>query len=324
MGPEDHWLPPDNFQEPPVPVVAHRTSPTNMGLALLANLAAYDFGYICAGQLLERTENTLQTMEGLERHRGHFYNWYDTLSLQPLLPLYISSVDSGNLAGHLLTLRPGLLALPDQKIVGARLFEGISDTSRILMDAAGGAAPAQLAAIQGDLEAAIRSRPTTLAAMRLCLDRLAKSASEGVAGVDAPDANSGGQWTGWARALAGQCRAALEDLAFLAPWTSMPDSADKLTVLKGIDGIPTLRELAHLEPEVSPAVAHRPSSEARSRESTGLGDLQRLITEASRRARVRMDAIERLARQCGELAGMEYDFLYDEARNLLDCRVQRG
>jgi cyclic beta-1,2-glucan synthetase len=316
VGPEDHWLPPDNYQEPPVPVVAHRTSPTNMGLALLANLAAYDFGYICAGQLLERTKNAFETMEGMERHRGHFYNWYDTLSLKPLLPLYISSVDSGNLAGHLLTLRPGLLALPDHKIVSARLFEGIRDTLGILMDAGGRAAPAQLAEFQGDLESAVRSRPTTLGAARLCLDRLVKSASKVASGGDAPD-DPGSQWTWWADALAGQCRAALEDLAFLAPWTSLPDSANKLPVLKGIDGIPTLRELAHLELEVLPAIAHRLSSEVTSQERAGLGEFQRLITEASRRARVRMDAIARLAQQSGELAGMEYDFLYDEERSLL-------
>ena len=107
VGPEDHWLPPDNYQEHPVAGVAHRTSPTNMGLALLANLSAYDFGYISAGRLVERTANALHTMAALERYRGHFYNWYDTQSLQPLLPIYVSTVDSGNLAGHLLTLRAG-------------------------------------------------------------------------------------------------------------------------------------------------------------------------------------------------------------------------
>ena len=134
VGPEDHWLPPDNFQEHPSPVVAHRTSPTNMGLSLLANLSAYDFGYLSAGQLIERTENAFHTMEALERYQGHFYNWYDTQSLKPLPPLYISSVDSGNLAGHLLTLRPGLLALPDQKILGPRLFEGLGDTLKVLAE----------------------------------------------------------------------------------------------------------------------------------------------------------------------------------------------
>ena len=80
---EEHWLPPDNFQEVPEPVVASRTSPTNIGLALLANLAAHDFGYLSGGQLLERTDNTLAAMERLERYRGHFYNWYDTRTLQP-------------------------------------------------------------------------------------------------------------------------------------------------------------------------------------------------------------------------------------------------
>ena len=115
IGPEDHWLPPDNYQEHPVAVVAHRTSPTNMGLALLADTSAYDFGTIPTGRLIERTAKALHTMAALERHQGHFYNWYDTQSLKPLLPLYISSVDSGNLAGHLLTLRSGLLELADHK-----------------------------------------------------------------------------------------------------------------------------------------------------------------------------------------------------------------
>src|SRR5207247_10023790 len=113
-GITEHWLPPDHFQETPSPAISHRTSPTNIGLALLANLSAYDLGYISAGQLIQRTANTFRTMETLERYRGHFYNWYDTQSLKPLPPLYISTVDSGNLAGHLLTLRSGLLALLDK------------------------------------------------------------------------------------------------------------------------------------------------------------------------------------------------------------------
>jgi hypothetical protein len=113
----EHWLPPDNYQEVPIGTVAHRTSPTNMGMALLADLGAYDFGYLPAGRLVERLTNALHTMQSLERYRGHFYNWYDTQSLAPLSPRYISSVDSGNLAGHLLTLRAGLLALAGHRII---------------------------------------------------------------------------------------------------------------------------------------------------------------------------------------------------------------
>ena len=112
---EENWLPPDNFQEEPTPTVAARTSPTNIGLSLLANLAARDFGYLSLGRLLERTHATIDTLHRLERHRGHFYNWYETRTLRPLIPLYVSSVDSGNLAGHLLTLASGLRGLAEEK-----------------------------------------------------------------------------------------------------------------------------------------------------------------------------------------------------------------
>ena len=83
---EDNWLPPDNFQDYPAAVIAHRTSPTNIGLALLSNLTAYDFGFISATELVVRTDNTFATMKRLERHQGHFFNWYDTRTLEPLLP----------------------------------------------------------------------------------------------------------------------------------------------------------------------------------------------------------------------------------------------
>jgi cyclic beta-1,2-glucan synthetase len=314
VGPEDHWLPPDNYQEHPAPAVGHRTSPTNMGLALLANLSAYDFGYIAAGQLIDRTTNALRTMGKLERHRGHFYNWYDTQSLKPLQPTYVSTVDSGNLAGHLLTLRPGLLALPDHRILEARWFDGLSDTLRILVDAAGGAAPAQLAQMEKDLASASASRPTTLTAARLCLDRLARSAAEVACAFDA-DPES--QANGWARAFARQCQDALEELTFLAPWTLLPASPDQLNDLRGVDEIPTLRELARFEVELLPAIEDRLGSKATPGENEWLGELRRCITEASHRAQSRIAVIERLARQSAELADMEYDFLFDKARHLL-------
>ncbi|HEY5035709.1 MAG TPA: glucoamylase family protein, partial [Chthoniobacterales bacterium] len=129
---EENWLPPDNFQKEPFPTIASRTSPTNIGLALLANLAARDFGYLSLGRLLRRTEATIETLLRLSRHRGHFFNWYDTHTLQPLLPLYVSTVDSGNLAGHLLTLGSGLRGLADKKIYDPQIFAGLRDTLRLL------------------------------------------------------------------------------------------------------------------------------------------------------------------------------------------------
>ena len=321
IGPEDHWLPPDNYQEHPVAVIAHRTSPTNMGLALLANLSAYDFGAISAGQLIERTAKALHTMKALERHQGHFFNWYDTKSLKPLPPLYISSVDSGNLAGHLLTLRSGLLGLADRKVLGTRLFESLSDTLGILTDAAAAApevcAPAQLSQLQRDLESATRSQPATLVASRLCLDQLAASAAAVVTGVEALDSDSGSQLRWWAHAFAGQCRDALDELTFLAPWTELLSSQNSPGDLPDLDEIPTLRELAALEAKLPPGIVHRLSSAATPAESARLGELQRLITAASQRARTRIAAIKELTLQCGALARMEYDFLFDETRHLL-------
>ncbi|HVC00718.1 MAG TPA: glucoamylase family protein [Steroidobacteraceae bacterium] len=105
---EDQMLPPDNFQEEPRPALAHRTSPTNLGLYLLATTSARDFGWIGTEEAVERLEATIATMGRLQRCRGHFYNWYDTQDLRPLPPHYVSSVDSGNLAAHLVTLANAL------------------------------------------------------------------------------------------------------------------------------------------------------------------------------------------------------------------------
>ena len=120
----DHMLPPDNFQEDPAPVLARRTSPTNLGLYLLSTVSARDFGWIGTVDAVERLEATLATMAAMDRCRGHFYNWYDTSDLRPLDPRYISSVDSGNLAGHLIALAN---ACREFRRAGAPPSMGIAD-----------------------------------------------------------------------------------------------------------------------------------------------------------------------------------------------------
>ena len=124
---EDHLLPPDNFQEDPKPVVAHRTSPTNLGLYLLSVVTAHDFGWLGTLETVKRLEATLATMNGLERFRGHFYNWYDTHDLRPLDPKYISSVDSGNLAGHLIALGNACREMVGRPVVGPAWVAGIEE-----------------------------------------------------------------------------------------------------------------------------------------------------------------------------------------------------
>ena len=130
----DHMLPPDNFQEDPQPVVAHRTSPTNLGLYLLSVLAAGDFGWLGKIEIAERIEATLGTMNRLERYRGHFYNWYDTIELRPLDPKYISAVDSGNLAGHLIVVGNACRQAINESVISLEWFDGIDDALEITLE----------------------------------------------------------------------------------------------------------------------------------------------------------------------------------------------
>ncbi len=129
VGPDDHWLPPDHFQEDPRGLVAHRTSPTNIGLLLLSTLSAFDLGYIGPQELVLRIRNTLDGMDRLEKQRGHFLNWYDTHTLTPLPPRYISTVDSGNLGACLLTLRQGCRDVANKPIIR---WDGLIDTLDML------------------------------------------------------------------------------------------------------------------------------------------------------------------------------------------------
>ena len=107
---DEHDLPPDNLQTAPGDMVAHRTSPTNIGLYLLSTACAREFGWIGRVEAVSRIEATLGTLEKLARHRGHFLNWYDTSRAEALLPLYVSTVDSGNLCIHMLAVAQACLA----------------------------------------------------------------------------------------------------------------------------------------------------------------------------------------------------------------------
>ena len=124
----DHMLPPDNFQEDPQPVIAHRTSPTNIGIYLLSVVSARDFGWAGTIETVERLEATLATLERLERFRGHFYNWYDTQDLRPLEPRYVSTVDSGNLAAHLIALANSIREWIDASAAPPDSRAGVLDT----------------------------------------------------------------------------------------------------------------------------------------------------------------------------------------------------
>ena len=129
---EDNYLPPDNFQETPHPVIAHRTSPTNFGLYLLAVATARDFGWLGLGDMMQRLEETMDTLHKLPRYHGHFFNWYETERLEVLLPRYISTVDSGNLAGHLFVLAQACKDAREQTVLRPGVAAGMRDTVLLL------------------------------------------------------------------------------------------------------------------------------------------------------------------------------------------------
>ena len=135
VTPSDNMLPPDNFQEVPEPVVAHRTSPTNIGLYLLSTVAAHDFGWTGRMESIERLEATLASMQKLQRFKGHFFNWYETSDLRPLDPIYVSSVDSGNLAGHLITLANACREWGDRVPEGTMVRRGMGDNLHLAREA---------------------------------------------------------------------------------------------------------------------------------------------------------------------------------------------
>ncbi|MFC1936214.1 GH36-type glycosyl hydrolase domain-containing protein [Chloroflexota bacterium] len=124
-GPNDHWLPPDHFQESPGGIVGHYTTPTNIGLYLASTLSAYDLGYMGLFELAVRLRSTFESIDKLEHYRGHLLNWYDSQTLAALPPHYISTVDSGNLAACLIVLKQGCLALKDAPVLGDKQWQGL-------------------------------------------------------------------------------------------------------------------------------------------------------------------------------------------------------
>jgi cellobiose phosphorylase len=314
---DHHWLPPDNFQEAPGPVLAPRTSPTNIGVALLANLSACDFGFITVGSLLERTTQTFTTMAALERYHGHFYNWYDTQSLQPLPPRYVSSVDSGNLAGHLLTLRAGLLDLPQAPITGPRLFDGLADTLAMLSEAAPAALLDSIARLASALDPDGQIRPSNLTGIRDRLHLLEQATAQLQAKL--PDRTAEEVIAALA-SLALQTRSVLAELDYFAPWLVLPAAPKALQEFSELEVVPSLEELASGRPALMAIIdgqLEQPNIGATAATQAWLRSLRAAIVAASERAVERITLCEQLARQANGFAIMSYDFLYDRTRHLI-------
>ena len=323
---DEHWLPPDNIQQNPDLVIASRTSPTNIGMALLSDLGAYDFGYCPAAQLLERTQRTFDTLSRMERYRGHFLNWYDTRTLAPLHPQYVSMVDSGNLAANLVVLGRGYDELAEARILPPRLFGGIRDTLLVILEVARAAQVGSplLRKLERQVEA-LESAPSTLdSAHRLLSSLIVESAGFAAAAHDNPEV----AW--WARAGEQSCRDHDADLLHLAPWLALPrfPEAFSATGTAGQSGQLTLREtldrlnragslrgVAELPLETIPLIDDLlPATTGHAHD--WLVQLRDAFTAAAENASARIRLCEVLAAQCRDLADVDFSLMYNPARHL--------
>lgn len=304
---EDNWLPPDNLQQYPIPVIAHRTSPTNIGMSLLANLSAYDFGYITTTTFLERTERTFETMHKLERQNNHFYNWYDTQSLRVLHPRYISTVDSGNLAGHLLTLRQGLLGLIDQPVISTRVFNGLQDTLCILRGKL-------LEHTDGldELEKVLVTAAASKTAFEF--NRYLREVTNQYNTIRPSFQKDSASETGWwINAFEVQLTLAQQELDTFVPWASheIPEAVEKFGF---ITHIPTLAGLSTLNQVLKNEISSDKNS---IEEREWLKQVELKIIKQAAKARERIAHLRQLAQEAFQFADMRYDFLYDKVQRLL-------
>ena len=297
VGAEDHGLPPDNVQEIPDQRVAHRTSPTNIGVSLLSDLAAHDFGWLSTASLTARVRRTLDTLRGLETYRGHFFNWYDTTTLEALPPRYVSSVDSGNLLGHLLVLERGLDDLDTAPAIAPRAWQGLADAIDLVVDLG-----ADLGAEVASLRRSLDPPPRTLAdvaragsALRTAWEALRRA-------PPSADPNT----AAWVDELLRQ-----GDDAVLSPLRDLLGFLDDLPDNDApADGlwrrgapVPALGALAAGARALGPVAVGEPGWCAAARAS-------------GRRAEVQLAEAHALARIAASLSDMDLDFLYDARRRL--------
>jgi cyclic beta-1,2-glucan glucanotransferase len=316
---EENHLPPDNFQEDPKPAVAHRTSPTNIGLSLLSTVAARDFGWIGVLDMVDRLEGTLGAVAKLEKHRGHLYNWYDIRRLEALEPRYVSTVDSGNLAGHLIALQHACEERIDAPVIEGRALSGVSDALALVRESLSatrsGAPPAlvtrrEIEAAVADVEELLSPVPETpaqwgsrLAALRGRAEVLA-DAAEAFAHEETAAAYAEVRF--WAKATLASIASHERDFGALLSWCGDPT-------------VPTLAEV----PDLCEAAA--------ASGDLGNGPVAPSLSGVAGRCR---DAAAGLVRRLGTIgrsaaalvAGMDFRFLYDEERKLFSIgfRVSDG
>lgn len=337
VGPEDNWLPPDNYQFGAVTAVAHRTSPTNIGMFLVSALAARDHGFITTTDLLVRGKNTFDTLGGMASYRGHILNWYDTRTLAPLEPHYVSTVDSGNLAVALITLKQGCLELADRPVVDRACFEGLDVT---------------LDLITGAVRSAMRGEPAAFETQARALrEVLAQAQASPLHWKEQLDAMEGPLWhqmeraardaiqttpelteeqvadiTTWLERFHHGVRAVSREIDVFVPWLAVLSDGQARGLRPARDIAGQIAQVAAGDSAGLPSGAqlrdileawHRANPEASAAARDWVAQLRQAVREGQAQEAALHRDLRDLAAQADQMAfGMDFKFLYDPAMRL--------
>ncbi|WP_026309544.1 glycoside hydrolase family 94 protein [Niabella aurantiaca] len=309
----DNWLPPDNYQEHPIESLAHRTSPTNIGLTLLSNLAAYDFGYLSVNKLAERTFKTFETLSALERYKGHFYNWYDTISLVPLQPKYVSTVDSGNFIAALILLRQGLEEVRQEKLFKAQHIGGLQDSLSVIKSLLQKQNPPELTVLiktTGSLKAAF---PLPLHELLQQLNTLLEAAS---ALQSSNDIAGKAEVLNWIGRLEKQLTDSITCIRTFCPWATLLPVAPRFVRLHLLHETPSLNNILDLQRVLPDQIAEYLETAADPGETRQLDQLLKSLQEGATQAENFLAGIEKMKHSCVDFSTVDYDFLYNKSQNL--------
>ena len=306
----NNYLAPDNFQEDPDNGVATRTSPTNMGMGFTSNLTAYDLGYIGILEVVDRTDKILSSMESLEMYKGHFYNWYDTVSKEPLKPRYISTVDSGNLVGYLWITAEALKEYLSTPIINKNKQQGLKDTLVLANE--------EVEAISGihdiyhDLISKLQNSEFDAALWKKTLRDIFNKVKE-------IDSIKGSESAYWNNKVKHSISKELEELELLFPWGDMVDSTNNLTsAWEKLREISLSLSIRNYGEEVEKSLKDIKASIASDeKEKEALEQVKTLIKkgagEAEKVLEKALNLIDRLENMANNT---EFSMLYDKKRQL--------
>lgn len=307
---DDNYLPPDNHQEEPVERTAHRTSPTNMGMYLLSALAAYDLGYLNFDELIERTENTLETVEELEKYKGHLLNWYDTQSKQPLSPRYVSTVDSGNFIGHLITFKEGLRSIPNNRVIQTTVFEGVLDTLNILNEQEN--VPKEISDLIKFIKLNQEENINDIVKLKIFADELYNRFKEM---YPEKEIHSSGPWP---TKILKQLMQINLDLLNYFPWLFLPAVPEKFKdLLPELPSVPNFKQLSKIEESLLKIIMQHYAADNTNEENEWLNNYRAGITASAHRSKETLLRIKRIVNMAMQICQVDYSFLYDEDQHLL-------